>query len=58
LDDPRIAKLRELLEQATRLLDGTNELVADLTEQLEKSAAAKSGKEALAERRRKPRANP
>jgi hypothetical protein len=37
LDDPRIAKLRELLEQATKLLDGANELVADLTEQLHRT---------------------
>jgi len=39
LDDPRLAKLRELLDQATRLLDGANELVSDLTEQLERSTA-------------------
>ena len=38
LDDPRIVKLRELLEQATKLLDGANELVADLTEQLQRTA--------------------
>jgi hypothetical protein len=37
LDDPRLAKLRELLDQATKLLDGANELVSDLTEQLERS---------------------
>jgi hypothetical protein len=54
LDDPRIAKLRELLDQATKLLDGANELVADLTEQLRKTA--KDDKEpALIERRRKTR---
>ena len=40
LDDPRIAKLRELLDQATKLLDGANELVADLTEQLERLKAS------------------
>jgi hypothetical protein len=56
LDDPRIAKLRELLEQATKLLDGANELVADLTEQLERTASTKTGKEAPVERRHKPRA--
>jgi hypothetical protein len=38
LDDPRLAKLRELLDQATKLLDGANELVSDLTAQLERSA--------------------
>jgi hypothetical protein len=38
LDDPRLAKLRELLDQATKLLDGANELVSDLTEQLERSS--------------------
>jgi len=54
LDDPRIAKLRELLDQATKLLDGANELVADLTEQLERSG--KNDKESdAAERRRKTR---
>jgi hypothetical protein len=37
VDDPRLAKLRELLDQATKLLDGANELVSDLTEQLERS---------------------
>jgi hypothetical protein len=56
LDDPRIAKLRELLDQATKLLDGANELVADLTEQLERTASTKAGKEAPVERRHKPRA--
>jgi ABC-type transporter Mla subunit MlaD len=54
LDDPRIAKLRELLDQATKLLDGANELIADLTEQLQRTA--KDDKEpALIERRRKTR---
>jgi hypothetical protein len=56
LDDPRITKLRELLDQATRLLDGANELVADLTEQIERTASTKTGKEPPVERRRKPRA--
>ena len=55
LDDPRITKLRELLDQATRLLDGANELVADLTKQIERSASAKTAKETPVERRRKPR---
>jgi hypothetical protein len=56
LDDPRIAKLRELLDQATKLLDGANELVADLTEQLHRSTSAKESTERPpAERRRKPR---
>jgi hypothetical protein len=39
VDDPRLAKLRQLLDQATKLLDGANELVSDLTEQLERSTA-------------------
>jgi ABC-type transporter Mla subunit MlaD len=55
LDDPRIAKLRELLDQATKLLDGANELVADLTEQLERTASTKIEKETPADRQRKPR---
>jgi ABC-type transporter Mla subunit MlaD len=52
LNDPRIAKLRELLDQATKLLDGANELVADLTEQLQRSAKDDKNLEP-AERRRK-----
>jgi ABC-type transporter Mla subunit MlaD len=38
VDDPRIAKLRELLDQATALLNGANQLVSDLTEQLRRTS--------------------
>jgi hypothetical protein len=34
LDDPRIKRLQELLEQATRLRDRTNKLIADLAKGL------------------------
>jgi len=47
LDDPRIVKLRELLDQATRLLDGANELVADLTEQLARTTKDVKEREAV-----------
>jgi hypothetical protein len=55
LDDPRIAKLRELLDQATKLLDGANELVADLTEQLQKTAKDDDKEPEAAESRGKTR---
>jgi hypothetical protein len=38
LDDPRIVTLRELLDQATKLRDAAHELVADLTEQLDRTS--------------------
>jgi hypothetical protein len=38
LDDPRIVTLRELLDQATQLRDAAHELVADLTEQLDRTS--------------------
>jgi DNA anti-recombination protein RmuC len=55
LDDPRIKKLQELLEQATRLRDRTNQLIADLSEGLSRSQARHSS--ASAERLRKPTAH-
>ena len=38
LDDPRIVTLRELLDQATKLRDAAQELVSDLTEQLDRTS--------------------
>jgi hypothetical protein len=52
LDDPRIKQLRELLEQATRLRDRTNQLIDELSEGLSRSRDRHSS--SALERPRKP----
>jgi hypothetical protein len=57
VDDPRIKHLRDLCEQAIKLKDAAEQLVTELTHQLERSVSTHDdkGSSPLSEPRRKPR---
>ena len=57
VDDPRIKQLRELCDQAIQLKEAAEQLVAELTEQLDRSFSTHDdrGGPHTPERRRKPR---
>jgi hypothetical protein len=56
VEDPRIRQLRDLCDQAVKLKEAAEQLVAELTEQLQRSISTHDDRGSLPDRRRKPRA--
>jgi len=58
VDDPRIKQLRDLCDQAIKLKEAAEQLVSELTEQLNRSFSTHDdrGGPPASDRRRKPRA--
>jgi hypothetical protein len=53
VDDPRIKRLRELVDQATALENAAGRLVVELTDQLQRSIFLHDNRPRLPDRRRK-----
>jgi hypothetical protein len=52
LEDQRISRIRELLEHATKLQDAATQLIADLTDQIQRSIFIHDDRGGPKERRR------
>ena len=55
MEDPRIRQLRDLCDQAIKLKEAAEQLVAELNEQLQRSISTHDDRGAPPERRRNPR---
>jgi hypothetical protein len=60
LEDPRVQRIRELLDEATKLQDAATDLIADITDQIQRSIFIHDdrggpNRPGQSERRRKPR---
>jgi hypothetical protein len=55
VEDPRIRQLRDLCDQAVKLKEAAEQLVAELTEQLQRSISTHDDRGGAPDRRRKPR---